>query len=75
MGRSAGVKERWAEQREGPRKMERSGEIWNMKGGGGDLIVEGQGRVTASNQLTVALHSSIWDTTSPCMHVCVFNHL
>lgn len=58
------------EQREGPRKMERSGEIWNMKGGGGDLIVEGQGRVTASNQLTVALHSSIWDTTSLCMHVC-----
>ncbi len=51
--------------------MERSGEILNIKGGGGDLIVEGQGRVTASNQLTVALHSSIWDTVSLCMHVCV----
>ncbi len=43
------------------------------EGGGGDLIVEGQGRVTASNQLTVALHSSIWDTVSLCMHVCVFS--
>lgn len=55
------------------RGAQKDGEIrGNMEyeGGGGDLIVEGQGRVTASNQLTVALHSSIWDTVSLCMHVC-----
>ncbi len=63
------------------RSKERCPERWRDQGkyeiwrGGGDLIVEGQGRVTASNQLTVALHSSIWDTVSLCMHVCVFSHL
>lgn len=71
-GQSGRGEERWVERR-GPVRDEEIRRVMRYEGEreGGDLIVEGQGRVADSNQLSATLCSSIWDSTSLYIRVCV----